>query len=357
MSLRNDNPATAGYNGSSHGARTAVFGHRNLMLEQNKCLMSPTRRRQLWRFALGGMLCFVLSGLVASWFIAGALVAASPRLVGKPPADLNAVAFEIASDSGATIAGWCTAPADCQGVVVLLHGIRGSRLSMLARARLLHAEGFATVMIDLQAHGESSGDSITVGYLEKYDVQAAVAFARDQYPGQPIGVIGVSLGGAAAVLAAPLGVDALVIESVYPDVDAAIHNRVAARLGPLSALPSELLLCQLQPRLGISRAELRPIDQLPNVACPLLVASGTADRHTTVWETQAMFDAACEPKELWLVDGAEHVDLLGAADAKYKQRVVGFLKRHCKSGVVGVHKGDDADREADAQASVNDQVK
>ena len=306
-------------------------------------LMSPVRRRRLFRFALGGTLFLVVGGLIASWFVAGALVAASPRHVGKPPGDLNAVAFTIASDSGSTISGWHTTPADCDGVVVLLHGIRGSRLSMLERARLLHAEGFATVMIDLQAHGESPGDAITVGHLEKHDVRAAVEFARRKHPTQPIGVIGVSLGGAAAVLASPLDIDALVIESVYPDVDTAIHNRVAARLGLLSSLPSELLLVQLQPRLGVSRSELRPIDHIRNIDCPVLVTSGTADLHTTALETQAIFDAARDPKEWWLVDGAAHVDLFRSEQAKYQDRIVGFLKRHLDSDVEGASEPDAAD--------------
>ena len=294
---------------------------------------SSARRRKLLRFALGGLLLVVAGGLVASWFVAGALVAACPRRIGSPPRDLNAAAFAIPSDSGAMIAGWHTQPEQCMGVVVLLHGIHETRISMLERARLLHGEGFATVMIDLQAHGESPGDAITVGHLEKHDVRAAVAFARRQHPELPVGVIGVSLGGAAAVLASPLDIDAIVIESMYPDIEAAIRNRVAARLGPLSRLPSELLLMQLQPRLGVSRSELRPIDRVPNLGCPVLVASGMADRHTTVSETKAIFHAARHPKQLWLVDGAAHEDLLRSAPTVYQRRVVGFLKRHLNSGV------------------------
>jgi fermentation-respiration switch protein FrsA (DUF1100 family) len=287
----------------------------------------------------------VIGGFIASWFVAGVLVAANPRHVGKPPVDLNAVAFTVPSDSGSTISGWHTTPAQCDGVVILLHGIRGSRLSMLERARLLHAEGFATIMIDLQAHGESPGDAITLGHMEKHDVRAAVEFARRKHPRQPIGVIGVSLGGAAAVLASPLNIDAAVIESVYPDVDTAIHNRVAARLGLLSSLPSELLLVQLQPRLGISRSELRPIDHIPNIDCPVLVASGTADLHTTAEETQAIYDAAREPKECWLVDGAAHVDLLSHSPVEYRDRVIKFLRSHLHVGVEVASKPDAADLE------------
>ena len=251
-----------------------------------------------------------VAGLVVSWFVAGALVAPSPSLVGDAPTDLDVTSFAIPSESESTISGWHTRSNRSAGVVVLLHGIRGSRLSMLDRARMLDDLGYSTVMIDLQAHGESPGEHITVGHLEKHDVRAAVEFARREHPNEAIGVIGVSLGGAAALLASPLEIDALVLESVYPNIDDAIHNRVAAKLGPLASIPSALLLVQLKPGLGISSSQLRPIDHISDVDCPVCVISGAADLHTTASETQVMFSAARDPKELWLVDDAAHVDLL-----------------------------------------------
>ncbi len=198
---------------------------------------------------------------------------------------------------------------------------------MLDRARMLYGEGYSIVMIDLQGHGESSGDQITIGHLEKHDARAAVEFARLQHPDEPIGVIGVSLGGASALLASPLEIDALVIESVYPDIESAINNRVAARLGPLSGVPAWLLLMQLEPRLGIEKTQLRPIDHVSTIGCPVLVISGTEDVHTTEAETRRIFEAAQERKELWLVDGAAHVDLLTVSPKEYRKRVVQFFAR------------------------------
>lgn len=292
--------------------------------------MRPTRRRRMIRRAMVVTSCLIAVGLIASWFVAGVLVAPSPCVIGDPPHELNATAFTVDSDSGSTIHGWHTESDSNNGVIVLVHGIRGSRLVMLDRARMLHDAGYATVMIDLQAHGESPGDAITIGHLEQHDVRAAVDFARREHPDEPIGVIGVSLGGAAAVLASPLGIDALVIESVYPNIHDAIHNRVAAILGPLSSIPSSLLLIQLQPRLGISPTVLRPIDHMPDIDCPVCVASGTADQHTTESETRAMFSAAPDPKQLWLVDGAAHVDLLHIDPIQYRQNIVGFLDHHLR---------------------------
>ena len=213
-------------------------------------------------------MCLIVSGFVASWFVAGALVAPSHRVVGKPPSELNASTFTLESDSGSTIAGWHTKTDSSNGVIVLFHGIRSSRLSMLDRALAFHDAGFSTVMIDLQAHGASTGDAITVGYLEQHDVRAAIEHARKMHPGEKIGVVGVSLGGAATLLATPLDIDAVVLESVYPSIRDAVHNRVSAKLGSMSFVPATLLLIQLQPRLGISPDQLRPIDHMSKLGCP-----------------------------------------------------------------------------------------
>ena len=291
---------------------------------------AATRRKRMLYHGLLAISLAAVAMIAAAWFIAGALIAPAPRQVGDPPSELNAVEFTVPSRSGSTIAGWRTRPPSPAGVVVLLHGIRGSRLRMLDRARMLYEAGYAAVLVDLQAHGESPGEAITIGHLERHDARAAVDYARREHPGLPIGVVGVSLGGAAAVLAAPLGVDALVLESVYPNLDDAVYNRVSQRLGPLAAIPSALLIAQLEPRLGISPSELRPLDRVKDVACPVLIISGAADVHTTADETRSMFAAAPAPKELWLLAGAAHEDLCSFAPQHYRSRVLAFFDRHLR---------------------------
>ena len=145
--------------------------------------------------------------LCASWFIAGQLIAPSPKLIGKAPGDLPISTISLRSDSGAEISGWHLKASSSKGVIVLLHGIRSSRLDMLQRARMFYKAGYSSIMIDLQAHGESSGEHITMGFLEKHDVTAAVSYARSQHLGEALTVLGLSLGGASALLASPLDID------------------------------------------------------------------------------------------------------------------------------------------------------
>jgi len=52
------------------------------------------------------------------------------------------------------------------GTIVLMHGVRANRLSMVRRAEMLHRAGYSVLLFDFQAHGESPGSHITMGYLE-----------------------------------------------------------------------------------------------------------------------------------------------------------------------------------------------
>lgn len=167
--------------------------------------------------------------------------------------------------------------------------------------------------------------------MESFDVKAVIEYVKRRYTNLPVGVIGVSMGGAASLLASPLGVDALVIESVYPDIESAVHNRVRNRLGWLSWLPSKLLLIQLEPRLGVDLNDLRPIDKLKDVDSPILIISGINDRHTTKDETMAMYERARPPKTIWLVDNVQHQDIHSAYPNEYEDRVERFLDTHLGS--------------------------
>jgi fermentation-respiration switch protein FrsA (DUF1100 family) len=141
-------------------------------------------------------------------------------------------------------------------------------------------------------------------------------------------VIGVSLGGAATLLATPpLQIDGVVLEAVYPSIDRAVHNRLAMRLGPLASLTAPLLLAQMRPRLGVGATELRPVDHIAQLRCPVLIVAGELDRHTTADDTRLLFAAASQPKDLWLIQGAAHVDYFEYVGDEYQRRVLAFFDR------------------------------
>jgi fermentation-respiration switch protein FrsA (DUF1100 family) len=117
----------------------------------------------------------------------------------------------------------------------------------------------------------------------------------------------------------------LVLESVYPTIEEATRERLRIRLGALGPPLAPLLLAQLHPRLGVSPLALRPIAHVSRMRCPVFVISGTADRHTPPAQARALFARAPDPKQIWLVPGAAHVDLERFAGEEYGKRVLRFL--------------------------------
>jgi alpha-beta hydrolase superfamily lysophospholipase len=273
---------------------------------------------------------FVLT-LVIAWTVGTALSAPARKAVGELPPDFRGRAVEFKSGSGATLRGWLLPGDKGAGAIVLMHGVRGSRLNMISRARFLSAAGYTVLLFDFQAHGESTGEHITTGYLESRDARAAVDFIRAEAAGERVGVVGVSMGGAAALLAEPpLDTQALVLEMVYPTIEQAIDDRLRMNLGAWGTVFRPLMTAQLRLRLGIGADDLRPVDHAGRVSAPKLFIAGEQDRHTTLEESKHLFDAAAGPKELWIVEGARHEDLHVLKGREYETRVLGFFEKYLR---------------------------
>jgi len=282
-------------------------------------------------FAIGWAAAAIV-GVTGVFAIGWALAAPVQTHVGKPPEDLGARPVEFKSNSGAMVHGWWCPTTTSRGAVVLLPGIRANRLSMVDRARFLRRAGYSVLLIDFQATGETKGDHITFGWKESRDALAAVNFVHDVDPQDHVAIIGSSLGGVATLLATPpLKVDALVLEAVYPTIEIATRNRMENYLGAFGRMLTPLLLGQLQLRLGVSASQLRPVDHIADVDCPVLIMSGEKDRNTRTADTQILFERARSRKQLWLVPKAGHVDLHRAARKEYETRVLAFLGQMAES--------------------------
>jgi fermentation-respiration switch protein FrsA (DUF1100 family) len=252
------------------------------------------------------------------------------------PVDLSGVS-EVAfpSQSGSTLRAWYAPGRAGLGGVVLLHGVGSNRTSMLGRLRFLHARGYAVLAPDFQAHGESPGDHVTFGARESLDAAAAVQFLRKSAPNERLGVIGVSMGGAAALVGPkPLDVDAMVLESVYPTFRDAVSDRLKVWLGPVGLLGpaiAPLLIGVIGPEIGVYADSLRPIERIASVREPVLMLTGSEDEYTPIEESIALFQRIKAPKRFWEVRGAGHVDLHDFAPADYERVVGSFLAEELRT--------------------------
>ena len=267
--------------------------------------------------------------VLVSWLAARQLTSASPSTIDMPP---DAFPFPVeeavfTTRDGETLSGWLLPAEASAPAIVLLHGHGGTRLQMTRRAKLFRSLGYAALFYDARACGASTGDTVTFGWRERADLIAAVDFLR-QRGHERIACLGVSQGGATILFAnTELGALACVVcESVYDDMTHAVERR--ARL--LTRMPGWLVFSLLVPfaesRLGVSINELSPVDHVARLNCPLLLISGDQDARVLPSDTERLFEAAREPKEIWMVPGAEHEDLFRYPG--YAERVTNFVQRH-----------------------------
>ena len=285
-------------------------------------------RRSLVYGAIALAAVFVAAVLWAGDF----LTKPAPASTGTLPTELQARSLTFPSASEAQLSAWFIPGASGGGAVLLLHPVRSNKRTMLARAQFLRGLGYSVLLVDFQAHGESTGKRITFGYREAADVHAAVEKLKDLVPGEKIAALGVSLGAASLLLSdVQASLTAVVVESLYPTIEEAVANRLRIYFGPYGAWLSPLLLAQLEPRLGVTPSQIRPIDRVSLLRCPVLVVHGTEDRHTTIHEAERLFAAAPEPKEFYRVQGAAHVDLHAFSGKEYESRVGSFLARYLRN--------------------------
>jgi len=266
----------------------------------------------------------LLVGLGAAWLFGS--MAARPHLTAvAAPSRPGRVVHLVASD-GVHLEGsfWPGRHSDGPAVL-LLHGINSSRASFNRHALWLNGLGYAVLAIDFRGHGGSDAVPRTFGLYEARDAAAGVAFLRANAPSRRIGVIGTSLGGAAALLGdkGPLPVQAMVLQAVYPDIKRAIANRIARVAGRAAAWIGEPLLSyQSWPRYGVPPSRIAPIEGLRRFHGSVLVIGGGGDTNTTVADTLDFYNAAPGPKQLWIIGGLGHAATGSVFTDEYRDRVL-----------------------------------
>jgi len=283
-------------------------------------------RARARRWAARGVIVLLL-GLLVSWGLGEALVWPTPSAV--PEAAAPSVDLRLRSTDGLALAATYR-PGRTPGApaVLLLHGNGASRAAMAATAHVLGEQGYATLAIDFRGHGQSQSARHSFGLYESRDAEAAFRWLKARQGLAKVAVVGLSLGGAAALLGAkgPLPADALVVEAVYPDIRHAIRNRIAAftTAGPAYLL-EPLLSLQSRPRLGVWPSQLSPLNAARRYPGPVLVIGGGADRYTPPDETSSLYAAFHGPKRLWTMAGRVHAGVGDISDAAYRAQLLAFL--------------------------------
>jgi len=273
------------------------------------------------------------------WWGAGIILhppAMSPMWIFPEQFGLRYEKISFMTRDGLELRGWfIPSTTGDKRTVLMCHGWGDNKGELLKQTYFLNESGgFNLLYFDFRSHGESEGEITTIGGLETIDFDAAVEWLRKAKPelAATIGVFGLSMGAAVTVASLPKHPDlrCAVVESPFSDYQTVIKrwgwNNMKVPYYPLIALTLLLLRSRVKdPEID----RFNPVEAAPKISPrPLFVIGGEYDRLMTPEDVKKVFDAAREPKQLWMVPGAWHAKCREAAGMEYDTRVIGFFSRN-----------------------------
>ncbi|MFZ5858655.1 MAG: alpha/beta hydrolase [Chloroflexota bacterium] len=226
---------------------------------------------------------------------------------------------ELVTEDGIHLAAWYTPPK--KGAVILVaHGFGDQRPEWVYE--ILARKGYGVLAWDARAHGESGGEISTVGYLEILDVKAALDYALAQPEVKHVGGWGGSMGAATLIRAAAEypEIEALFVDSSFASMENEFDYLVPYPiLNPLAKFLAEI-------RTGISLEDVSPVNVIARISPrPVYIVHSSADKVAPPDAGQVLYEAAHEPKFLWLEDGVPHQQIFLSNSQRYKKRLIGFF--------------------------------
>nr|WP_319397645.1 alpha/beta fold hydrolase [uncultured Carboxylicivirga sp.] len=221
-----------------------------------------------------------------------------------------------------------------KGTIILLHGIRGRKEHFYQLSKQLADSGYNSVLVDLRAHGESSGSYCTYGFKEKYDIKRVVEYLKSRKDvNNNIGIWGQSLGAAIALQSMGICQEIKfgIIESTFSDFKDIVHDYFKFYLGFDIPILSEYLIYRSKNVADFNPEEVKPCVSCTNITQPIIIAHGDIDDRIKIEYGRLNFkNVASLDKQFIEVKNANHVNLWQVGGDKYKSQIFKFLERHAK---------------------------
>lgn len=207
-------------------------------------------------------------------------------------------------------------PTATNSTLIFLHGFTESRATGLNYLDIYLNDGFNLLLVDSRAHGESGGNSVTWGNYEKYDLDQWVDWVGQRFPGGMIGVHGISMGAATALMHAELNeankrVAFYIADSSYSDLETLLALQMEQRLN----LPGKVLTKFLLPYVNVAAYfnsrftfhQASPIRSVRNITTPVLYIHGEADKLIPAYMSLELYNATKGPRQIYFFSHAGHV--------------------------------------------------
>lgn len=256
--------------------------------------------------------------------------------------NLTATELVLTTTDGFDIAAYEVFAENPKAVVILISGIHNpSVTSFFGHARLLQEKGYASILYDMRAHGDSEGDTICLGYKEVLDTKAVVDYitSSEKYKEVPIVVFGVSMGGATAInsIGEIEEIDGVISSSAYASWEDAFYDNMLLMGAPMGYAWIQRPFVKLYTnfKYGFGTANITPEKEIKKLGDrPALLMHSKGDTQVPYESFTRIMKNAPKHVETWIREGDMHFivkeeDFFKPEnDAAYEQKVIGFLEEH-----------------------------
>jgi len=234
----------------------------------------------------------------------------------------------LTTKNGLKLEAWYIPAESARGSVAMFHGHGGSKSSLIGEANALRRMGYNTLLVDFRAHGNSEGNTCTIGYKEAEDVKLAFEFLKN-LDEKNIVLWGISLGAASITKAVHdyrLSPSSIILEMPFASMTDAVEGRLK-----IMGLPPQPLAGFLTFWGGVQHGfwayGLKPSEYVKEFKCPVLLQWGKNDNRVSEKETQLIFKNIASAKTLVVYESGGHGSLYAAEQNKWVSTVSNFLNR------------------------------
>ncbi len=269
----------------------------------------------------------------AALFLRNTVLPRMPLSVTPEMLHLPSDTVHFQASDGVPLEGWKIIGQTGKPWLVMCHGLGSNRADLLEIATGLSKTGFNMLLFDFRGHGGSAGRVTSFGALEQRDLEGALAFLGRQpdVPAKPYGVYGISMGGAVALMVAARDerLGAVAADSPYEDLQESLGRHLSL-MYPLPKIPFLwFMLSTYRLRFGVWPSQLSPRQAAAQLSPrAVFLINGANDPRMPAEGARRLFEQAGEPKSLWLVDSAGHLEAYSLNPLEYLQRLIGFFEKH-----------------------------